>query len=60
MIKKVINKILGSKNSKMLKVYSKRVRAINALESDLQSLSDQELKEKFDSLKKAVEARDTV
>lgn len=55
MIKKVINKILGSKNSKMLKIYSKRVRAINALESDLQSLSDQELKEKFDSLKKAVQ-----
>ncbi|MGI0405919.1 preprotein translocase subunit SecA [Helicobacter himalayensis] len=55
MLKAILNKILGSRNTKMLKIYQKRVNAINALESSLQPLSDEELQAKFQSLKNAVQ-----
>lgn len=55
MLKAILNKILGSRNTKILKIYQKRVDAINALESSLQPLSDEELQAKFESLKNAVQ-----
>ena len=55
MIRKIIEKILGSKNTKMLKAYQSKVRAINALESRYAELSDDALKAEFESLKNAVQ-----
>lgn len=55
MIRKIIAKILGSKNTKMLKAYQIKVQAINALESRYAELSDDALKAEFESLKNAVQ-----
>lgn len=55
MIRKIIAKILGSKNTKMLKAYQIKVQAINALESRYAELSDAALKAEFESLKNAVQ-----
>lgn len=46
--------ILPTKNDRELKRYQKKVAAINALESHYKSMSDEELKSAFNSLKKAV------
>lgn len=55
MIRKIIEKILGSKNTKMLKVYQEKVRVINALESRYAELDDSGLKAEFEALKIAVQ-----
>lgn len=55
MIQAIIQKILGSRNTKMLKAYTKRVQEINALEERYIKLSDDELKGAFEALKKAFE-----
>lgn len=55
MIRKVIEKILGSKNAKMLKMYQGKVQAINALESQYAKLDDNALKAEFESLKTLVQ-----
>ena len=55
MIQAIIQKILGSRNTKMLKAYTKRVQEINALEEHYIKLSDDELKGAFEALKKAFE-----
>ena len=55
MIRKIIVKILGSKNTKMLKAYQIKVQAINALESRYAQLDDAALKAEFESLKNAVQ-----
>lgn len=55
MIRKIIAKILGSKNTKMLKAYQIKVQAINALESRYAQLDDAALKAEFESLKNAVQ-----
>lgn len=55
MIRKIIEKILGSKNTKMLKVYQEKVRVINALESRYAELDDNALKSEFEALKIAVQ-----
>ena len=43
MIVKLIKKVFGSRNERLLKRYRNTVRAINALEPQLQALSDEEL-----------------
>ena len=43
MISKLVRKIIGSRNDRQVKQYWKVVEKINALESDFESLSDQEL-----------------
>lgn len=58
MIRKIIEKILGSRNTKMLKVYQEKVRAINALESRYAELDDSALKAEFEALKIAVQQED--
>lgn len=55
MIRKIIEKILGSRNTKMLKMYQEKVRAINALESRYAELDDSALKAEFEALKIAVQ-----
>lgn len=46
--------IFGTRNDKLIRFYQKRVNAINALESTYQSLSDEELKNRFQELKHRV------
>jgi preprotein translocase subunit SecA len=48
MIPNILTKIFGSRNERLLKEYSHSVRAINALESGLATLSDDELRAKTD------------
>ncbi|MCK5335084.1 MAG: preprotein translocase subunit SecA, partial [Gammaproteobacteria bacterium] len=43
MIGKLVRKIIGSRNDRQVKQYWKVVEKINALESDLEKLTDQEL-----------------
>src|SRR5262245_23827142 len=43
MIQGILRKIFGSRNDRLLKQYARQVRAINALEPQLQKLSDAEL-----------------
>ena len=51
MIKKAIGKILGTKNDRFIKKYSKKLKEINAFEPKLEALSDDELKARFKELK---------
>ena len=51
MISKVLKSIFGSRNDRLLKQYTATVRAINKLEADINKLSDEELRQKTDSLK---------
>ncbi|WP_027327608.1 preprotein translocase subunit SecA [Helicobacter pametensis] len=51
----VFGSIFGTRNSRMLKKYERRVRSINALESHYQSLSQEELQSAFHALKQKVQ-----
>lgn len=51
MIQNILSKVLGTRNQRMLNGYQKRLLAINDLEEKIQSLSDDELREKFNKLK---------
>jgi len=53
---KIFSKIFGTKNDKEVKKYRKRVVQINALEEQFKALSDEELQDKFNQLKTAVQA----
>ena len=50
MIKSVL-KIFGTQNDKIVKNYLKKVKNINALESNYENLSDEELQTAFAALK---------
>ncbi len=49
-----IAKIFGTANDRLVKKYLKRAKAINALESRYEAMSDEELKSEFDKLKQTV------
>lgn len=51
MIKTLLNKVLGTRNQRMLNAYKPRLSQINALESSLQNLSDEDLKAAFATLR---------
>ncbi|WP_419769781.1 MAG: preprotein translocase subunit SecA [Candidatus Marinarcus sp.] len=51
----IFSKIFGSTNDKEVKKYNKRAMAINALEAQFENLSDEELKEYFQTLKQEVQ-----
>ncbi|RCW76581.1 preprotein translocase subunit SecA [Pseudorhodoferax soli] len=51
-----LTKIFGSRNERLLKQYRKSVQAINALESQLETLSDDELRAKTQEFKARVAA----
>ncbi|GAA9752713.1 preprotein translocase subunit SecA [Helicobacter pylori] len=54
MIKAIIGKIIGTRNDRWIKQYKKKVLAINALESTYEKMSDDELQNAFEELKKRV------
>ncbi len=54
MIVKIAKKIFGTKNDREVKKYLQRVEQINALEEKYEKLSDEELKEEFNTLKDAL------
>ncbi|MBS4095287.1 MAG: preprotein translocase subunit SecA [Sulfuricella sp.] len=51
MLTKLVKKIFGSRNDRLIKQYSSTVRAINALEPQIAALSDAELRAKTDEFK---------
>src|SRR5262245_56386686 len=54
MIATLLRKIFGSRNDRLIKRYMHTVRAINALEPRIQSLSDAELRAKTDDFKQRI------
>ncbi len=51
----ILNKILGSSNSRKLKKMNRTVAVINSLEESLESLTDEELREKTSEFKQRIE-----
>ncbi|HBW06186.1 MAG TPA: preprotein translocase subunit SecA, partial [Gammaproteobacteria bacterium] len=60
MINKVVAKIVGSRNDRLIKNLSKAVDQINALETELQGLSDKELSAKTQFFKQQLEQQVTL
>lgn len=56
MIKKVLGKIVGTRNERMLKEYRKKLEQVNALESRYESLSDSQLQSAFADLRTKTKA----
>jgi preprotein translocase subunit SecA len=54
MIPTLLKKIFGSRNERLIKKYSHSVRAINALEPQIEALSDEQLRAKTDEFKRRV------
>ncbi len=54
MIKAIIGKIIGTRNDRWIKQYKKKVLIINALEPTYEKMSDDELQNAFEELKKRV------
>ncbi len=54
MIKAIIGKIIGTRNDRWIKQYKKQVLTINALEPTYEKMSDIELQNAFEELKKRV------
>ncbi len=54
MIKAIIGKIIGTRNDRWIKQYKKKVLTINALEPTYEKMSDLELQNAFEELKKRV------
>jgi preprotein translocase subunit SecA len=57
MIQGILRKIFGSRNDRLLGQYMRQVRAVNALEPQVQKLSDAELRAKTDELRARVRER---
>ncbi len=57
MIQAILRKIFGSRNDRLLRQYLRQVRAINALEPQIQKLSDAELRAKTDEFRARVRER---
>jgi len=51
MLSKLVRKIFGSRNDRLIKQYTQAVRAINALEPQIAGLSDEQLRAKTDEFK---------
>ena len=60
MIPNILTKIFGSRNERLLKQYRKTVARINALEPQMQALSDEALKAKTDAFKARVANGETL
>src|SRR5262245_56840095 len=57
MIQAILRKIFGSRNDRLLRQYMRQVRAVNALEPQMQKLSDADLRAKTDDLRARVRER---
>jgi len=55
MVSKILRKVFGSRNDRLIKRMSKVVAQINGLEPELQGLSDDELKAKTDEFRRRLE-----
>ncbi|MGB4812942.1 MAG: preprotein translocase subunit SecA [Methylophilaceae bacterium] len=60
MISSMFKKIFGSRNDRLVKQYSQKVQAINALEPAMQALNDDELKAKTSELKQRFQNGETL
>ena len=60
MIGAVARKIFGSSNERRIRAYRPRVEEINALEEELEALSDEELRARTDDFKKQLAAGATL
>ncbi len=60
MISNILTRIFGSRNERLLKQYAQAVRDINALEPAISALSDDELRQKTQELKKRVADGETL
>ena len=49
---KILTRVFGSRNQRLLRQYSKVVNKINALEEGVQSLDDQQLRDRTDECRK--------
>ncbi len=59
-INNVLSKIVGSRNDRLIKKYSSQVSRINALEEQMQSMSDDELSSTTERLKQRIEKNETM
>ena len=59
-INNVLSKIVGSRNDRLIKKYSSQVSKINALEKEMQSMSDDELASITKQLKQRIEKNETM
>jgi preprotein translocase subunit SecA len=57
MIQTILRKIFGSRNERLLRQYMRQVRAVNALEPQMQKLTDAELRAKTDEFRARVRER---
>jgi len=60
MLQNVFKKIFGSRNERLIKQYMQKVRAINALEPDMEKLSDAELRAKTDGFRERLANGETL
>ncbi|HYM31269.1 MAG TPA: preprotein translocase subunit SecA [Candidatus Cybelea sp.] len=60
MIGAIARKLFGSANERVVKSYAKRVAAINALEPELEALSDAELRARTETLRERLKAGETL
>ncbi|MDE2360362.1 MAG: preprotein translocase subunit SecA [Betaproteobacteria bacterium] len=60
MISNILTRIFGSRNERLLKQYAQAVRDINALEPTISALSDDELRQKTQALKKRIADGETL
>ncbi|NMA32863.1 MAG: preprotein translocase subunit SecA, partial [Alphaproteobacteria bacterium] len=59
MFKKIIRKILGSANDRIVRSYDKTVSLINDLEAKYHAMSDKELRNKTDEFRKRLQNGET-
>jgi preprotein translocase subunit SecA len=57
MIQAILRKIFGSRNDRLLRQYTRQVRAVNALEPQMEKLTDAQLRAKTDELRASVRDR---
>jgi preprotein translocase subunit SecA len=57
LINKLLGKVFGTKNERVVKALMPNVRAINALEPEIQKLTDEELRAKTDEFRKRIQER---
>ena len=60
MLTTLFRKLFGSRNDRLVKEYSQIVKKINALEPEMQALSDAELRAKSDAFKARYSAGETL
>ncbi|SQH71850.1 preprotein translocase subunit SecA [Helicobacter mustelae] len=51
---RLLGKVMGTRNARMIKKYQRKVKEISALEPSLEALSDEDLRGRFDGLKTRV------